>query len=130
METHVKILGIIYLALNALTLLALVVVAIILFGVGGFAALSQESGGQEAEVAVVFTVLGAILGCVCIVSALPGIAAGIGLLKFRPWARILAIILGALNLLNIPIGTALGVYTLVILLKPEADELFRAHRSA
>lgn len=51
-----------------------------------------------------------------------GIIAGVGLLKFYP--RILTIVLSALNLLNIPIGTALGVYGLWVLLSPQAEPLF------
>ena len=61
-----------------------------------------------------------------VVISLPGLIAGIGLLKFRPWARILAIIIGALHLLSFPFGTALGVYTLVVLLNAETPALFGA----
>ena len=34
---------------------------------------------------------------------------GIYLLKYRPWARILLLVLGFLNLIEIPFGTALGI---------------------
>ena len=56
--------------------------------------------------------------------SLPGIIAGIGLLKFRPWARILTIVLSALNLMNIPFGTILGVYGLWVMLSDEGSRLF------
>jgi len=60
---------------------------------------------------------------------LPGIiayiVAGYGLLKCRSWARILAIILAILNLILFPIGTALGIYTLVIMFNEETKALFR-----
>ena len=59
-----------------------------------------------------------------VVLSLPGIIAGIGLLKLQPWARILAIVISALNLLNVPIGTALGVYGLWVLLQAETERLF------
>jgi hypothetical protein len=42
---------------------------------------------------------------------LPGLLAGYGLLTRKPWARILAIVVGILSLLNFPIGTAIGLYT-------------------
>jgi hypothetical protein len=45
-----------------------------------------------------------------------GIIAGWGLLERKPWARTLAILLGVISLLNVPFGTALGVYTLWVLL--------------
>jgi uncharacterized membrane protein YozB (DUF420 family) len=60
---------------------------------------------------------------------LPGIiayiVAGYGLLKYKGWARILAIILAILNLILFPIGTALGIYTLVIMFNDETKALFR-----
>ena len=61
-----------------------------------------------------------------LICAVPGIVAGIGLLKFRPWARILTIVLSALNLFNVPIGTAVGVYGLWTLLNSETEQLFRS----
>jgi fructose-specific phosphotransferase system IIC component len=60
---------------------------------------------------------------------LPGIiayiVAGYGLLKYKGWARILAIILAILNLILFPIGTALGIYTLVIMFNEETKSLFK-----
>jgi len=49
-------------------------------------------------------------------------------LSFRNWARILAIILSVLNLMNVPVGTALGVYTLYVMLDDETSALFSAYR--
>ena len=52
--------------------------------------------------------------------------AGWGLLTRKPWARILAIVVGILNLVNFPIGTAIGLYTLWVLMQPAATEYFAA----
>jgi hypothetical protein len=54
----------------------------------------------------------------------PGLIGGIYLLKHRPWARILVLVLGFINLIEIPIGTALGIYTIWVLLKNETVQLF------
>jgi hypothetical protein len=43
-----------------------------------------------------------------------------GLLERQPWARILGIVLALLALIRIPFGTALGIYTLWVLL-PESS---------
>lgn len=43
-----------------------------------------------------------------------------GLLERQPWARVLGIVLAFLALLRIPFGTALGIYTLWVLL-PESS---------
>ena len=52
------------------------------------------------------------------------IVGGIGLLKGKNWARVLVIFLAVLDLIDFPIGTAIGVYTLWVLLNSETSELF------
>ncbi len=53
-----------------------------------------------------------------------GIIGGAGLFSFRPWARILVMIVSAINCLNVPVGTAKGVYSIWVLMQPETIELF------
>lgn len=45
-----------------------------------------------------------------------------GLFEHRPWARILTLVLGFLALLRFPFGTALGIYTLWVLLSGGAAQ--------
>ena len=52
-------------------------------------------------------------------------AAGWGLMHRLPWARVLALVLGILALLSIPFGTALGVFTLWVLLPAGSDAAYR-----
>ncbi len=47
-----------------------------------------------------------------------------GLLKRQSWARILVLVLGILNLLNVPFGTALGIYSIWTLTNKETEKLF------
>jgi hypothetical protein len=56
---------------------------------------------------------------------LPGLAAGWGLLTYRPWARPLNIACSIFDLFSIPIGTAVGAYSLWVMFRPETVELFR-----
>lgn len=58
-------------------------------------------------------------------SAVFGIIAGWGLLERQPWARVLAIVLACLNLLSMPFGTALGIYTLWVLLPARSEVEYR-----
>jgi hypothetical protein len=58
------------------------------------------------------------------VLSLPGIIGGIGLLREKEWARILVLILSGFNLFNVPIGTAVGIYSIYVLLQPETVQLF------
>jgi len=46
-----------------------------------------------------------------------GLAAGIGLLQKTPWGRWVAIVAGCLTLLHFPFGTAMGIWTLAVLLR-------------
>ena len=48
--------------------------------------------------------------------SIPGMAAGWGLMKFRSWARILALVLSILALILFPFGTLVGIYGLWVLL--------------
>ena len=61
------------------------------------------------------------LGGFVAIASLLGVIAGWGLLDRRPWARMFAIVLGCLVLINIPFGSALGIFTLYVLL-PDASE--------
>ena len=52
------------------------------------------------------------------------IAGGVGLFSCKPWARVLTLVMGALGLLNIPVGTLKGVYIIWVLVQPETVSLF------
>lgn len=53
-----------------------------------------------------------------------GIIGGAGLFSYRPWARILVMIVSAMNCLNVPVGTAKGIYSIWVLMQPETIEIF------
>jgi len=65
-------------------------------------------------------------GGIALLSAIE-IIGGIGLLGYRNWARILVLILSAMQLINIPIGTAIGIYSIVILVHADTTPLFEMH---
>jgi zinc-ribbon domain len=60
------------------------------------------------------------LGSVFLIIAAGGILVGWGLMNHERWARITAIIVGILALFHPPFGTALGIYTLWILLPADS----------
>jgi len=125
MKQHVTIIGYLFIVLGALYLVAAVIVGLILVGSGLIAA----SEGETEPLGILLIVAVAV-GLLLFVRGLPGIIGGWGLLKFKPWARILVLILAALNLLSFPLGTALGVYTFWALLNSETEALFRSGGSA
>jgi hypothetical protein len=66
------------------------------------------------------------IGGFLMLTALAGAIAGWGLLDRRPWARMLAIVLGVLALFDAPFGTALGVYTLWVLAPNNSETEYRS----
>jgi hypothetical protein len=116
METHVKILGWLYIVLG---ILGVLLAGLIILVVAGSGLIS----GDRTAITVTVIVAGVIGGFLVLVSV-PGIIAGIGLLAYHPWARVLALVLGILNLPGFPTGTILGAYTLYVLLDSETTRLF------
>ena len=124
MELHVKILAAFHLVFGVLGLIVALAVLLIF---GGAASVAGVAGVEEPDVWIAMPIL-AIAGSAILLAVLtlsiPGIIAGFGLLKFRPWARILAIVLSATGLINFPFGTVVGIYGLWVLLSPETERLF------
>ena len=128
MELHVKILAAFHLVFGALGLIGALTILLVFGGAAGVVGTSATNN-PDAWVAVpILGIVGSALVLVLVTLSLPGIIAGLGLIKLRPWARILAIVLSVLNLINIPIGTLLGIYGLWVLCSRETERLFTAPR--
>jgi hypothetical protein len=124
--THVKVLGWLFIVFGVFYVMLAFGSSMVLGMLASFVA-SQG----EPDAAIGATVLGLTGGAffifwLCV--GIPGILAGWGLLNFKPWARILAIVLSAIRLINIPIGTVLGVYGLWVLFSKETEALFASPR--
>jgi hypothetical protein len=65
------------------------------------------------------------VGGVFVITGVLGLIAGWGLLERQSWARILAIVLAFLSLIHIPFGTAIGVYTLWVLLPSSSEQEYQ-----
>lgn len=72
----------------------------------------------------VLSFVGNSIGLILLFFSSLGVIGGIGLFSYKPWARILVMIVSALNCLNVPVGTAKGIYSLWVLMQPETIELF------
>ena len=117
-QQHVTLLGWLYLVSHAVFLLIGLFVFMLLTGIG------VATGEPEARsiLSIIATAIGMLLAAL----AVPGLAVGYGLLKRVWWARTLAIVVGILNLINIPVGTAIGAYTFWVLTQPETIDSFEA----
>ena len=116
MDQHVRILAWLFVVYGAILLL---IGAMIAFFVAGGGMISGDRTAMLATGGV-----GIFILCLLFLIAVPNLIAAWGLFRFQPWARILAIILGVLHLFSFPLGTALGVYTLWVLLSAPTQPLF------
>jgi hypothetical protein len=100
----------------------LVAGSLTILAAGAQAALGQGSSPDGAASGTVW-VLG---GCAAILAAggIGALAAARGLERRRPAGRTAALGLAAINLVVVPFGTALGVYTLWLLLNDDARREF------
>ncbi len=130
MRDYVKILAWLYVALGAMASLGAVLIFVLFVFAGTMVRMTAHEDPQALLAAPIIGVVGALLSAIILLVAVPGLVAGIGLLDLRPWARVVAIIISALHLFNLPIGTAIGIFGLWVLLNSETEELFRSPASA
>ena len=116
MSKQINLISYLYIGVGILTLLGAIITTIAIAG-GGL--LSED----ETAIAVTSTV-GFVIGGFIALMGIFSLVAGVGLLKRRSWARTLTIIVSVVNLLNFPIGTALGGYALYVLLQDESKAEF------
>ena len=113
---HVKILSILMFAYGSLKC----IIGILIMNM--FSIAGELSGSTEAM--RITSIIGDSIGSILIFLSVPSIICGIGLYKLQAWGRILAIILCFLSLISIPLGTALGIYGIWVLLNDESKEIF------
>jgi len=116
MEKHVNVIAALRIGSSILGLIFGIVLFIILYIIGNVT--------NDYDARNVLPIIANILIIVFLLLSIPGIIAGIGLFKRKEWARILTLILSVLDLVNIPVGTAIGVYSIWALVQTETVELF------
>ena len=119
LDRHLHTLGTLWIVIGGL----FAIPAIALMAIGGtthFVLHNREPFG-----ATLGPLLFYILGGSFVILAAGGICVGLGLIQRRPWARIAALVLGVLAIFHPPFGTALGVYTLWVLLADDGGHEYR-----
>jgi hypothetical protein len=104
LRKHVRILGWLHIALGIIDLC----IGLLAFGIlSGLGALS----GDVASFGIM-SVIGGFAGVFMLIMALPNFLCGLGLLRnWGGWVIVLAVILGLFNLMHVPVGTAIALYT-------------------
>lgn len=115
MDKHVTLVAVLQIGFGAIGIFAAIIVFVVLTGSG---ILSRDPGARA-----VLPIIGSAVAVFLVLVSAPGIIAGIGLLKRYSWARILMLIVAVLDLLNIPLGTMLSIYTIWVLLQDETIRL-------
>jgi len=124
-QSHIHLLAILWFALSAFN--ALAGMFLLILGTSLFPHL-HEMKGVPPDVPIGFlTALFSTLGIIVLAKAACGFVAGWGLTNRAHWARIVALVLAFITMFtNIPLGTALGVYTMWVLLPSESQREYDA----
>ena len=113
MENQVRLVGVLNVAAGVLS--GLIAIFDLLF-FGGDATLAGFCN--------VNTVLADVWLVAALVFMLPCIVIGIALIGFQAWARWAGIVLSILEMLVVPIGTIVGIYSLIVLFSRDVDLVF------
>jgi hypothetical protein len=117
-KNHVNLVAVLHIVFGALTIAGAIVLLFVMQFAGHYIP-EDETLARE-----IVGSIGYLLAGLIAFFGLIGLLAGASLYSYRQWARILVIVISAINCLNIPIGTAKGVYSIWALMQPEVQELF------
>lgn len=132
MREHIKLLGILNIVMGGLTALIGIGALLVMGSLAGIitASLSSASGGDFDNgrfAAPLVAFIGFAFGIFFLLLSAPSIIGGWGLLTFKPWSRILMMVVSGFHLLHVPLGTVLGVYGLWVLLNEQTRQLLDSH---
>ncbi|HPE22622.1 MAG TPA: hypothetical protein PLT88_06310 [Bacteroidales bacterium] len=116
MKKHVNIAGILQIVFGSILVIAALAIAIAFGFVDQFV--------DDPTAIKVLGFIGTPLVTLFLLFGAAMIAGGIGLFYCKPWARILTLVMAALGLLNVPVGTLKGVYIIWALVQSETISLF------
>jgi len=119
MEKHINIVAALHIGFSILGLVVGGFLFTLFFLLGDFV--------NDTDAQLVMNIIAKVIMVFVIILSVPGIIAGIGLMKRKEWARILTLILSVLDLINFPIGTAVGAYSIWALVQPEVVEEFKTN---
>lgn len=121
---HVKLVAVLWMAYSVLHVATGVL--LLAFAKFVFVRLAMGTNGPPPELIMWLRPLISIVGWLILAKAAVGFITGWGLLQREEWARTVALVIGFVALLNLPIGTALGIYTLWVLLPSQSEKEYAA----
>ncbi len=125
MEKHIQLVGILNIVYRSFILFISVAICLLIAWITRAIQLEVcHNGDVPLEFLNVIPLILCTFAAVLFIVSLLGILGGIGVLKRKEWGRIITLIVSILNLIHIPIGTALGVYSLWVLMNDETIKMF------
>jgi hypothetical protein len=112
LDTHKKILGIIYIITSMLVILVCLMMRMIMGLIFEFAFENDPEAREIPE--FVMAIVSIIPVFLIVFSGIPTLIAGIGLVTRQSWGTMLSLIVGIFKLISVPIGTAIGIYAIWI----------------
>jgi hypothetical protein len=122
---HLDLVGLFYILYGGMTL-AVGALVFVIFGLGGIGMGLAGAGGGDEELLIMSGIYGmaaVFTGLIVAVFGLPYVIVGFGMRRRKPWSRVAGLVLGALALMNLPLGTLLGVYGIVKLVDDDVRAL-------
>ncbi len=120
MEGQVKALAAVQLVFAVLALVG----GVVILSSGAYVAHAIEEEGEEPEVADLVRSIMGVLGFVMLAYGALGIAGAVGLFMLKGWGRGMSLAFCGISLIQVPFGTALGIWGLIALTRPATAQLF------
>jgi hypothetical protein len=118
MEKHITLAAVLNLGFGILGVLVAFILFVLVVGAGIIS--------RDPDAIRITVIAGTAFAFFLTLTSVPAIIGGIALLKRKSWARILLLIVSALQILDIPLGTALGIYTIWVLIQDETKNLLES----
>ncbi len=129
MERHVHLAGVLNIVYRSMTILEALVFFVLSLGfrhLVGFLVRSDSIAPDEIPMEILDIVPAILLfvAAIVLVVSILGIVGAAGVLKKKEWARIVLLVVSFFNLLRVPVGTVLGIYSIWVLMNSRTIPLF------
>jgi len=118
MERHVSIVAALHIGMSILGIFFVIFLMVVLFATNIF--------DYDPRTLQILSVIGPVLVFFVLLLCLITIIGGVGLFFHKNWARIIILIISAIDLFNIPVGTAVGIYSFWVLVQEDTAKIFQS----
>jgi hypothetical protein len=123
--SHVDLVGVLFIVWGGLTIL--IGASTLALGMAAASLITAAADAGRGQLAASLTAATfTIFALIAVVWGVAHVAVGVLVRRRRHWSRLGAILLGCVDLLLLPYGTALGIYALWVLLREDSKRLFEA----